>query len=90
VVRDQDAQTLATWASYWYQWIEAVYLKSYLAHSQASGFLPKSRRDLACLLDTFVLEKALYEVDYELNHRPDWLAIPLQGILDLLGPTPTP
>ena len=37
------------------------------------------------LLGLFELEKALYELRYELNNRPDWVAIPLQGILDLVG-----
>ena len=37
------------------------------------------------LLDTFLLEKALYEVRYELNNRPDWVPIPLRGILSLMG-----
>jgi maltose alpha-D-glucosyltransferase/alpha-amylase len=34
-----------------------------------------------------VLEKAVYELGYELNNRPDWVRIPLQGILHLLGET---
>ncbi|UOA08423.1 maltose alpha-D-glucosyltransferase [Methylobacter sp. S3L5C] len=38
------------------------------------------------LLDLFLLEKALYELRYELNGRPDWIAIPLCGILSLLQP----
>jgi len=36
------------------------------------------------LLDAFLLEKALYELAYELNNRPDWVRIPIQGILELL------
>jgi maltose alpha-D-glucosyltransferase/alpha-amylase len=38
------------------------------------------------LLDLFLLEKALYEVRYELDNRPDWVIIPLRGILSLLQP----
>jgi maltose alpha-D-glucosyltransferase/alpha-amylase len=37
------------------------------------------------MLDALVLEKAIYELGYELNNRPDWVRIPLQGILDLVG-----
>jgi maltose alpha-D-glucosyltransferase/alpha-amylase len=36
------------------------------------------------LLDLFVLDKALYELNYELNNRPDWVGIPLRGITELL------
>jgi maltose alpha-D-glucosyltransferase/alpha-amylase len=39
---------------------------------------------LKILLDAFLLDKALYEVGYELNNRPDWVNIPLQGIIQML------
>ena len=42
--------------------------------------------DLALMLDAFLLEKAVYELGYELNHRPDWVKIPLQGIVELITP----
>jgi maltose alpha-D-glucosyltransferase/alpha-amylase len=40
------------------------------------------------LLDFFLLEKAFYEIEYELAHRPDWLHVPLTGILRILAPSP--
>jgi hypothetical protein len=40
---------------------------------------------LATLLEGFLLDKVLYELNYELNNRPDWLRIPLQGITQLLS-----
>ena len=40
-------------------------------------------RDIRFVLDTFVLDKALYEVAYELENRPEWVAIPLEGILEI-------
>jgi maltose alpha-D-glucosyltransferase/alpha-amylase len=36
------------------------------------------------LLDAHLLEKAVYEVGYELNNRPDWVTVPLRGVLNLL------
>jgi maltose alpha-D-glucosyltransferase/alpha-amylase len=47
-------------------------------------FLPVESSHRAALLRFFMLEKALYELNYELNNRPDWVRIPLWGILDLL------
>ena len=38
----------------------------------------------ASLLDLFLLDKAFYELNYELNNRPEWIRIPLRGILELL------
>jgi maltose alpha-D-glucosyltransferase/alpha-amylase len=36
------------------------------------------------LLNNFLLEKAIYELGYELNNRPDWVKIPLRGIRQLM------
>ncbi|MBA2443342.1 MAG: hypothetical protein H0V53_13240, partial [Rubrobacter sp.] len=41
--------------------------------------------DFQRLVDFFTIEKALYEVRYELDNRPGWVGIPLKGLLDLLG-----
>jgi maltose alpha-D-glucosyltransferase/alpha-amylase len=46
--------------------------------------LPSAPVQTASLLDLFLLDKALYELSYELNNRPDWVRIPLRGILALL------
>ena len=42
-------------------------------------------RRVQVLLDVYLLEKALYELRYELNNRPEWARIPLHGIQKLLG-----
>jgi maltose alpha-D-glucosyltransferase/alpha-amylase len=46
-------------------------------------FLPDDTKRLETLLSAYLLEKALYELRYELNNRPDWVSIPLEGILHL-------
>ena len=51
------------------------------------GFLPASKEDLKLLLDLYVLQKAIYELTYELNNRPDWVNVPLRGIIEILQPT---
>lgn len=52
-------------------------------YARVAGFDPNAEAH-ARLLDLFVLEKAVYELHYELNNRPDWVDIPLRGLLNLL------
>jgi maltose alpha-D-glucosyltransferase/alpha-amylase len=72
------------WARAWTLWISAAFLGAYLDRAAGWPVLPASRERLGALLDVFVLDKALYELGYELNNRPDWVDIPLRGILALL------
>jgi maltose alpha-D-glucosyltransferase/alpha-amylase len=53
--------------------------------AEGASFLPTEPRDFAFLLEGYMLAKALYELAYELNNRPDWVRIPLGGVLHLLG-----
>ncbi len=76
---------LEPWARFWYHWVSAVFLKTYREVANQASFLPRAREELQVLLDAYLLEKAAYELGYELNNRPDWVRIPLQGILQLLG-----
>jgi len=57
---------------------------SYLNCVEQTQLLPDDPEQLRILLDAYLLEKAIYEIGYELNNRPDWLKVPLQGILQLL------
>jgi len=74
----------ARWLNVWSAWSSACYLKAYLAEASRGNFLPESREDLETLLNAHLLEKAVYELGYELNNRPEWVCIPLAGILQLL------
>lgn len=68
----------------WQEWTQAAFLHGYLARAAGASFLPAREKHLELLLTSFLLNKALYETEYELNNRPDWLSIPLEGILALL------
>ena len=82
--RPEDMGRLEPWAAYWQHWISVRFVQSYLTAAAGASFLPPERRDLATLLEAFVLDKALYELHYELNNRLDWVRIPLQSALRLL------
>jgi len=83
-VRPEDVPLLEPWAEHWANWIGSAYLQSYLAAADGALFLPDNRDDTEALLDAFLLEKAIYEVVYELNNRPKWISIPLRGIRQIL------
>ncbi len=72
------------WACFWQLWVSAGFLQSYLEVAGQGGFLPQKEEDLQVLLDAFCLEKAVYELGYELNNRPEWVKLPIQGIMQLL------
>lgn len=80
----QVAANLETWARYWRRWASAAYLRSYLDTAAGAAFLPASAMEQLNLLDALLLGKAIYELGYELNNRPSWVGIPLQGILHIL------
>jgi len=71
----------------WVQRASSAFLEGYLAElgRAPSRLVPASRPALAQALAVFELDKALYEVRYELDHRPAWLAIPLRGLARLLA-----
>jgi maltose alpha-D-glucosyltransferase / alpha-amylase len=85
VIRAEDSAAAETGAAFWYRWVSAAFLRSYLAESADAGHLPRTAGELQVLLDVRLIEKALYEIAYELNNRPDWVHIPLRGVLELLG-----
>ena len=72
------------WTDAWHLWVGAAFLDEYLPVVGEAGVLPRTRQDLQTLLDVYLLEKAIYELLYELNNRPGWVRIPLQGITQLL------
>jgi maltose alpha-D-glucosyltransferase/alpha-amylase len=75
---------LEPWAATFESLAREYFLQAYLRASHEADLLPRDRDDLQLLLDFFELDKALYEVNYEIGHRPDWVRIPLRGIIDVI------
>jgi len=76
--------TLAPWAETWQRWTADTFLSAYRTTMGGSNVIPAGDA-FGVLLGAFILEKAIYEVRYELNNRPDWVGIPLVGIRALLA-----
>jgi maltose alpha-D-glucosyltransferase/alpha-amylase len=75
--------SLEPWARLWEQTVSAEFLNAYRETAAAGGILPGADEDFHRLLDACTIEKAIYELTYELNNRPNWIRIPLTGILAL-------
>jgi maltose alpha-D-glucosyltransferase/alpha-amylase len=76
--------SLEAWARVWENAVIEAFLSAYYAIGAEGNFLPQSPGDFRALLDASLLEKAMYELTYELNNRPGWVRIPMAGILALL------
>jgi maltose alpha-D-glucosyltransferase/alpha-amylase len=87
-VRLEDFSRTQALSQSWSFWVSVVFLQSYLESTRSAGFLPSSKDELKSLLDLYLLHKAVYELNYELNNRPDWAGVPIRGILDILQPAP--
>jgi maltose alpha-D-glucosyltransferase/alpha-amylase len=87
--RTDDPVLLRPWARFWNRWVSVAYLRGYLDATAQAGLLPTTRGELAFLLDIHLLEKATYELAYELNNRPDFVDVPIMGILDILHSSDT-
>jgi maltose alpha-D-glucosyltransferase/alpha-amylase len=85
VARPGDPAALEPWLAFWYLHVSAAFLRGYRESAADGVFVPQGDDEFARLLDAFLLEKAIYELGYELNNRPDWISIPIRGITELLG-----
>jgi maltose alpha-D-glucosyltransferase/alpha-amylase len=86
--RPEDETRLEHWGRYWYHWVAVTFLGAYLGTARDAPFVPRTIPEVQLLLDVFMLDKALYELRYELNNRPEWAALPLRGIVQLLETSP--
>jgi len=79
------AHDLEDWGRAWCDAVSEAFLGAYLGESGDASWIPEDRDALGVLLDTSLLEKAVYELTYELNNRPTWVPVALMGIADLVG-----
>jgi maltose alpha-D-glucosyltransferase/alpha-amylase len=86
LTRPEDIERLAPWAQLWETWVGRTYLQAYVAATKHATFLPVDGESFDAMLTAFLHDKALYELGYELNHRPDWVHIPLAGLLRMRTP----
>ena len=81
--QDLNHEKLIPWGRAWYEWVSSVFVGAYFEAAADAPFLPTV--DPGLVLDVFLLEKVFYELKYEIHNRPDWIHIPLAGIVDILN-----
>jgi maltose alpha-D-glucosyltransferase/alpha-amylase len=81
--RPTEMAHMEPWARLWERWTTAAFLQNYLAGAANLGALDSASRD--ALLRFFMMDRAMRELDGELNNRPEWVGIPLDGLLQLLS-----
>jgi maltose alpha-D-glucosyltransferase/alpha-amylase len=78
--KKEDQDRLKPWALGWLDLVSAAFLDGYRSAAAGASFLPPTDEEFDALLKIFLLDKAIYEIGYELNYRPDFLPIPLSAI----------
>ncbi|NES71029.1 MAG: hypothetical protein F6K24_40380, partial [Okeania sp. SIO2D1] len=84
MIRPENFLAMEQWSTFWYSWVSISFLKAYLNNTMSSSFLPKTEEEIQVLLDVYLLEKVVYELDYELTYRPEFVEIPLARIQQLI------
>jgi maltose alpha-D-glucosyltransferase / alpha-amylase len=83
-IRPEDAPALEPWADLWFSYVSGIFIQSYRATVAGKSFVPDDSEGFEILTQVHLLHKAIYELNYELNNRPDWLTIPVKGIQHIL------
>ena len=84
LIRPEDHDFIESSAHFWRLWVSVTFLKAYLEAASKGNFIPRTKKEVQALLDIYLLEKTVYEMGYELNNRPEWIMIPIQGVHQLL------
>ncbi|WP_461107206.1 maltose alpha-D-glucosyltransferase [Spirosoma koreense] len=84
-VSKEDSARVMPYAEFWANYMSGFFIDAYLKTVQGSSFIPAQPEDLQMLLETFLLEKAITDLNAELNLRPDWVRVPLQLIQSIIG-----
>ena len=79
-------ERLEPWAKIWRNWVSAAFLREYRITAREGSLLPEDGAATCRLLDFYMLDKLIFELRYEMNYRPDWVRIPLAGVMQLIRP----
>ena len=81
----EERSTLAPKLDHWRERAASAFLAAYVAHATDLRLWPMPEDAARRVLDFYLLDKAVYEVGYELSNRPTWLHVPLAGLRRILA-----
>ena len=84
IIRPEERLALEPWADRWSFYVGQHFIDSYFEKTRGSDIVPAEPKQREHLMRAYLMNKAVYELNYELNNRPDWASIPLRGILKIL------
>ncbi|NTV60707.1 MAG: maltose alpha-D-glucosyltransferase [Chlorobiaceae bacterium] len=84
VFRPEDRAVLEPWADRWSFYVGQHFIDTYFEKTAGSDIVPADPKQREHLMRAYLMNKAVYELNYELNNRPQWADIPLRGILKIL------
>ena len=87
VTHSEQVEKLEHWADIWYQHVNQTFLQAYKESIEQSKIplLPKDQADCDYLLQTYMMNKVIYELAFEINTQPDLAIIPLKAMKYLLN-----
>ncbi|MCB0631469.1 MAG: maltose alpha-D-glucosyltransferase [Saprospiraceae bacterium] len=83
-IRNEEKKLLRPWADKWFQYMSRVFLKAYLSKVKGTAFVPDHPEDLDRILDVFLLEQVITELEHELKAPYKRLWVPLSGIRNVM------
>jgi maltose alpha-D-glucosyltransferase/alpha-amylase len=83
IIHAEQYARMQQWVQFWECWVSAAFLNAYLTVASQDHFLPKTHQELQALLNNYLLEKAIYDLGYELSHHFDRVEIALRRLLQL-------
>ncbi|ACF12352.1 trehalose synthase [Chlorobaculum parvum NCIB 8327] len=83
-IRPEERKAMEPWAELWSYYMGQRFIEVYTQHTEGKGLIPDEPRQRELLLRSYLMNKAIYELLYELNNRPEWLEIPINGIMRLI------
>ncbi len=84
-VQKEEVNSLLPFAAFWSHYVTGFFLKAYMNEVSDTAFLPKDSEDLAMMLETYLMDKAVQDLNEELKNRPEFALVPMEVISKILG-----